>query len=269
VTHAIVHHTAGSNSVPDWDAEMRSIWYYHTATNGWSDIGYNYLIDPNGVIYEGRAGGDGVLGAHFSCVNSNTVGVALLGTYITAPPTAAAQESLKRLLAELCSRFAIQPDGLSIHGASGANLNNISGHRDGNTIPKSCTATECPGDALYALLPPIRTEIASCESPSITIQPAISNPPPLCPEACGSGPFLSISVDASGSQPIQYQWYAGLSGDTTSPVTNGTNRWIPVSPSVTTTYWVRVTNLCGSIDSAAITVKLGSPGKYRAAGRRK
>ena len=109
VTHAVVHHTAGANSVPDWDAEVRSIWHLHTFDNGWGDIGYNYLIDPNGVIYEGRAGGDGAIGAHFSCRNTNTVGIALLGTYIDVMPTSAALASLENLLAELCQKNAIVP----------------------------------------------------------------------------------------------------------------------------------------------------------------
>ena len=257
VTHVIVHHTAGSNSVPDWDGEMRSIWYYHTVTNGWSDIGYNYLIDPNGVIYEGRAGGDGVLGAHFSCVNSNTVGVALLGTYITTPPTAAAQQSLERLVSELCSRFGIQPDGVSLHAPTGVNLNNISGHRDGNGIPKSCTVTECPGDAFYALLPAIRKEIASCERPVITAQATV--------EAQAADQSATLAVFASGSGTLSYQWYVGLTGDTTLPVEGATASRVTVTPKATTSYWVRVTNTCGSIDSDSVTVKLGWPGKRRAA----
>jgi hypothetical protein len=81
VTHLIVHYTAGVNTATDWPAVVRSIWALHVQGNGWNDIGYNYLIDPDGVLYEGRAGGDGVLGAHFSGVNSGTMGVALMGTY--------------------------------------------------------------------------------------------------------------------------------------------------------------------------------------------
>ena len=73
VTHLIVHHTAGANEATDWPAVIRSIWVLHVEGNGWNDIGYNYLIDPNGVLYEGRAGGDGVLGAHFSGMNSGTM----------------------------------------------------------------------------------------------------------------------------------------------------------------------------------------------------
>src|SRR5262245_44507247 len=97
VTHLIVHHTAMGNEAPnsDWPAIVRSIWNFHVFERGWADIGYNYLIDPDGVIYEGRAGGDDVVGAHFSGVNAGTVGVAMLGAFTSAPPTSQALNSLK------------------------------------------------------------------------------------------------------------------------------------------------------------------------------
>jgi hypothetical protein len=162
VTHAVVHHTAGANSVPDWDAELRSIWHLHTNINGWGDIGYNYLIDPNGVVYEGRAGGDGAIGAHFSCRNTNTVGVALLGTYSTATPTAAALESLESLLAELSVRNAIAPQAMILHVPTALLVPTIIGHRDGNPSTETCnTTTVCPGDVLHALLPSIRSAVAA------------------------------------------------------------------------------------------------------------
>jgi hypothetical protein len=161
VTHAVVHHTAGSNTLIDWEAEVRNIWYLHTFTNGWGDIGYNFLIDPNGVLYEGRAGGAGAIGAHFSCRNTNTVGVSLLGTFSNVAPSDAALSSLKRLLAELIARNGIDPTAVLRHPPSGLNLPTILGHRDGNVPGATCTITECPGGVLYAMLPGIRTELAN------------------------------------------------------------------------------------------------------------
>jgi hypothetical protein len=161
VTHAVVHHTAGSNNVTNWEAEMRSVWQLHTFTNGWGDIGYNFLIDPNGVVYEGRAGGHGAIGAHFSCRNTNTVGIALLGTYSTVVPTQAALDSLKKLLAEVTTRHHIDPLAFALHAPSQLLVPTIMTHRDGNTSPLTCTRTECPGDALYALMPSIRTDVAT------------------------------------------------------------------------------------------------------------
>lgn len=165
VTHLIVHHTAGANSVPDWDAEMRNIWYFHTVTRGWGDIGYNFLIDPNGVVYEGRAGGSNAIAAHFSCRNTNTVGIALLGTYTSVAPTAAAIESLTKLLAELSRRYALDPTATALHAPSGLMLVRISGHRDGNSSPLTCSRTECPGEVLYGMLPAIRSAVTLPPAP--------------------------------------------------------------------------------------------------------
>lgn len=165
VTHLVVHHTAGSNTLADWEAEVRNIWYYHTITNGWGDIGYNFLIDPNGVVYEGRAGGDGAIGAHFSCRNTNTAGIALLGSFGSEAPTAAATESLKALLTELSRRHGLRPDAIVRHVPTGLDVPPIIGHRDGNSSSLTCTRTVCPGDVLYALLPLLRSEIAAALVP--------------------------------------------------------------------------------------------------------
>jgi hypothetical protein len=155
VTHLIVHHTAMGVEAPDsdWPALVRSIWNFHVFERGWADIGYNYLIDPNGVIYEGRSGGDDVIGAHFSGVNAGTMAVALLGDFTDAAPTIDALNSLKEILAWKCNQRGLDPEGRSLHEASQFILNTISGHRDG---PK---ATECPGEALYLLLPAISAEV--------------------------------------------------------------------------------------------------------------
>jgi hypothetical protein len=255
VTHAVLHHTAGANSVADWDAELRSIWYLHTITNGWGDIGYNFLIDPNGVAYEGRAGGDGAIGAHFSCRNSNTVGVSLLGTYSVVPPTAAALASLKALLAEVCSRDSIDPTAIVYHPSTAAMLPTILGHRDGNSL--GCTVTECPGDAFYALIPAIRTDLA-CE-PSIEVQPASITIAP--------GGSATLSVVAGGSAPPSFQWYSGASGSTDSPLPGAISSSVTVSPATLTSYWVRVSSPCGSVDSAAAIVNVSTAGRTRAVRR--
>ncbi len=155
VTHVIVHHTVNDNNSTDWAAVVRSIWNFHVFDRGYADIGYNYLVDPKGVIYEGRAGGEGVQGAHFCGVNAGTLGVAMIGEFTTIRPTSVALSSLCRLLAWRCDQDGIDPIGASLHDRSGLTLKHISGHRDGPSL------TECPGGALYALLPRIRTRVAS------------------------------------------------------------------------------------------------------------
>ncbi|HEX8619506.1 MAG TPA: N-acetylmuramoyl-L-alanine amidase [Thermoanaerobaculia bacterium] len=161
VTHAIVHHTATPSAGRDWAAEVRSIWKWHSSSNGWGDVGYNFLIDPNGTIYEGRAGGAGTIGAHFSCMNANTVGVALIGTYSVEKPTAAARASLVRLLAWLAEQNAIDPKAVRYHASSQLQLSTISGHRDGNLAPHKCGGSTCPGDTVALDLPILRQDVAN------------------------------------------------------------------------------------------------------------
>ncbi len=146
-THVIIHHTAGTNVSSDWAAVVRSIWDFHVNTNGWDDIGYNWLIDPDGILYEGR--GDGRLGAHFCAQNGNTTGICVMGDFTSIEPTPAALESLAKFLAwETCDEN-IDPLGTSFHNSSGLTLANVSGHRDG-------CSTSCPGDKFYPLLPNMR-----------------------------------------------------------------------------------------------------------------
>lgn len=168
VRHLVVHHTAGSNTLAagqTWADVVRSIWSFHTYTRGWGDIGYNYLIDPNGVIYEGRAGGDDVVGFH-DTANYGSMGVSLIGTYSTVEPTAAALDSLVALLAWKADQKRIDPMGRSFYyGCSisrycapfnpGAVIDHISGHRQ--VTPNGYTT--CPGDRLFNLLPLVRQRV--------------------------------------------------------------------------------------------------------------
>ena len=165
-THLIVHHSAGTSSSNDWPAVVRAIYTLHTQSNGWSDIGYNWLIDANGVIYQGRAWwqntNDNVLGAHFCGTNSNTMGVCVMGTYSSTSPTEAAKTSLAEILAYKADERNINPLGSGYHTASGLTLNNISGHRNG-------CATECPGTNLYNQLPAIRNAVYDLLNPTSVV----------------------------------------------------------------------------------------------------
>ncbi|HDQ23149.1 MAG TPA: hypothetical protein ENN28_04270 [Candidatus Uhrbacteria bacterium] len=156
----IIHHTAGERANENPMATIRAIQHWHAASLGWGDIGYNYLIDSQGNIYEGRIGGDGVVGGHAYMRNRNTIGIAILGCYENLPNekitstcntpdqlTEAAQISLNKLIAKKAQEFNIDPLGQSIfHGKM---LPNIIGHKDvGNT--------NCPGNLIYDLLPQSR-----------------------------------------------------------------------------------------------------------------
>jgi hypothetical protein len=151
VTHLIVHHSASSNTASDWAAVVRSFWNFHVNTNGWADIGYNWLIDPNGALYEGR--GDNVTGAHFCGTNGATMGVCVIGDFTSSMPTSAALAKLRDLLAWKACNINADPLATTFHSSSALMLKRISGHRDG------CT-TACPGDAFYPMLPTIRQGVS-------------------------------------------------------------------------------------------------------------
>ncbi|MEY3052248.1 MAG: hypothetical protein RLY31_2033 [Bacteroidota bacterium] len=147
----IVHHSAGSNSATDWAAVVRAIWDFHVNVNGWDDIGYNWLVDPNGVLYEGR--GDNRLGAHFCGANGGTMGVCMLGDFTAVQPTAAARNTLSELLSWKACDAGLDPLGSAFHPGTGFVLPRISGHQDG-------CATACPGNQFYPVLSSLRQEVS-------------------------------------------------------------------------------------------------------------
>ena len=159
VEHLVVHHSAGSNTDTNYINIVRNIYLFHTQSNGWDDIGYNFLVAPNGVIFNGRdpqgvADDDNILGAHFCGKNQNTMGVCMLGDFMKVRPTKKAIFSLKYLLAWKLKKNGINAFGQTKHPKNtGSLLNNLCGHRDG-------CSTDCPGDSLYALLPLIKAEAA-------------------------------------------------------------------------------------------------------------
>ncbi|MFC8365127.1 peptidoglycan recognition protein [Streptomyces griseorubiginosus] len=166
VKAAFVHHTASGNgySCAQAPSLIRGIYRYHVKSMGWRDIGYNFLVDKCGNIYEGRAGGvaKAVLGAHTLGFNTNSMGIAVLGSYGTTKPPAAAVKAVARLTAWKLGLYGANPKGKTYLKSGGGNLypkgkkvrlNVISGHRDG-------FATECPGRKLYGKLGSTRTTAA-------------------------------------------------------------------------------------------------------------
>ena len=146
LTLAIIHHTAGrSPATPEESAAVvRAIQVYHVESNGWNDIGYNFLVDPFGQIFEGRAGGidRNVIGAHALSFNTGSSGIALLGNFAKKALTEEARVALADLLAWRLDRAHVDPTAPVVHAASGTTLRAVSGHRDVN-------ATECPGGKVY------------------------------------------------------------------------------------------------------------------------
>jgi hypothetical protein len=173
VRFAVVHHTAGSNSYTRAQSAsiVRGIERYHVLANGWDDIGYNFLVDKYGQIFEGRWGGvdRNVVGAHAQGFNQGSSGVALIGNYDSASATPAARAALVRLLAwrldvahvDPLSSFEWRSTGNPKFPAGRAiTLRTISGHRDTGY-------TTCPGSQLYAELPALAQSVAATGLPKL------------------------------------------------------------------------------------------------------
>ncbi|NBC81958.1 MAG: T9SS type A sorting domain-containing protein [Bacteroidetes bacterium] len=148
VRHVIIHHSAGVNNDLNHENTVRNIYLFHTIDNGWSDIGYNYLIAWDGTIYKGRdpdsLAQDNVKGAHFCSANTETMGVCLLGNFETAEPPDAAIGALNQLLAWKLGKEMLDPLASFNHPLNNS-LGIIAGHRNG-------CATLCPGENLYEKL---------------------------------------------------------------------------------------------------------------------
>ena len=156
VKHHVVHHSAGSNSSTNYTQVVRDIYIYHTQVNGWSDIGYNYLIAQDGTIFAGRDPDGGsqskVRGAHFCGSNTGTLGVCLLGNYETATPTDNALLSLENLLSYELLTLDLDPFETFNHPLG--NLGTVVGHRDG-------CSTLCPGENVYSMLGELKQSLSA------------------------------------------------------------------------------------------------------------
>ncbi|MEU7134822.1 N-acetylmuramoyl-L-alanine amidase [Streptomyces sp. NPDC046261] len=166
VRAAFVHHTASGNSYrcAQSASVIRGIYRYHVVSSGWRDLGYNFLIDKCGTVYEGRAGGVAkpVRGAHTLGFNTNSMGIAVLGSFGRSDPPTAVVNALARLTAWKLGLYDVNPLGTASLVSGGGNLYKkgtsvrlkvISGHRDGY-------ATACPGDRLYNRLGAVRAAAA-------------------------------------------------------------------------------------------------------------
>ena len=173
VKMAFVHHTDGGNdySAEEAPAVVRAVYAYHTKSLHWSDVGYNFLIDRFGTIYEGRYGGmtRGVIGAQVLGFNTGSTGISVMGTFTSATPPSRAVTSLERLLEWKLDVHHVDPQGKGVlicgYGqkyGTGERVTfpAIAGHRDANY-------TDCPGGRLYAQLPNVRKVVANTGHPKI------------------------------------------------------------------------------------------------------
>lgn len=140
-----------SLSIGDYEARLRSTYYYHTVVRGWGDIGYNYIIDGLGNIYEGRSGGDRVVGAHVAWNNEGSIGIALMGNYQEEEVSSGSQKGVVSALSYLSKKYNLDPAGYG--SFRGKYLPNIIGHRD-------LAATACPGENFYDKIEKIRSQVS-------------------------------------------------------------------------------------------------------------
>src|SRR5450759_2827139 len=177
VVVGFVHHTDSSNNYTSGEVPgiLRGIYAYHAQTLGWGDIGYNFLVDRFGRIFEGRYGGmdKAVIGGHVYNYNTVSTGVAGIGTFTSATVPQAMTDGLKRVLAWKMSLAGVPATGASPVAAPwGTHIQRISGHRD-------VGGTTCPGDSLEARLPEIRAGAAAimgAKSPA-PVPPPVVTPP--------------------------------------------------------------------------------------------
>ncbi len=134
IYRATIHHT--DTPIPDSitpAARMRQMQDYHMNTKGWCDIGYHFIVDRDGVAWQGRS--ETVIGAHVLSNNTGNVGISFMGSYNSTSPTQGQMDKVKSLLAWLNSTHSLDLD-----------RSHVKGHREyrGNN------AGDCPGDKVYS-----------------------------------------------------------------------------------------------------------------------
>ena len=263
-----IHHTASGNtySAAESKAIVRSIYAYHVKSNGWNDIGYNFLVDKYGQIFEGRYGGmdRSLIGAHTLGFNSHSSGIAVIGTYDGAAPSSAAMTSLRRVAAWRLDRALVNPVGTTTMTSSGnprhpagrrVNLRTISAHRD--VYP-----TGCPGNAFYAQLDPIRRGVRSYGDPKLyhpgrTLSHFTPN---------GDGVADSSRVTAHFSSPVSWsidvldsagrKWMAATGSGTSAAATWNGRSGTTVAPHGAYRFVFNARNRNGSIRSLTLPVSV-------------
>ena len=224
VTHLIIHHSAGNTTSPDFAAVVLAYWDYHVNTHGWVDIGYNWLVDPNGVLYKGRAWKsatqENVIGAHNSGHNSNTSGICFIGNYVTNVPSDTGLTKLAEISAFLCFKFGIDPLGQSYHSSINQINDNITGHG------QSGGGTSCPGTQIINRMQTIR------DLTNAKLQGTSYSLPPNTPEHIrivnGNQSTLTVKCDTA-ARASEYVAYISTDGVTFTDSASSPTKNITVS----------------------------------------
>ncbi len=246
---AFVHHTVTAIDYPASDsaAIVLGIAHYHRDYNGWNDIGYNFLVDRYGQVFEGRAGGieNAVIGAQAQGWNSYSTGIACLGTFTNVTLPNPAMDALARLIGWKLSLHGVPVLGqVTLESLGGADnryrsgtdvtFQRVSGHRDG-------CATSCPGNALYGQLGRLRTLANGYSGPidGITVTTSAYQRGAKPVALAGVLHFADGSSPAGATLSIEF--------------TTAGSAWAPVASA-----------LCGSDGSWSASAALPSSGQIRA-----
>ena len=202
VRAATIHHTATTNNYTRATsaAQVRAFYSYHTRTLGWSDIGYNALVDKYGQVFEGRAGGldRPVMGAHAGGFNRNTFGIAMIGSYDTVAPPSATVENVSKMIAwkfrisgitsgRGTTRIVSEAGNVKYARGTTATLPRIFAHRD-------VGYTSCPGNAGYAKMETFRARVTALLGSSSA--PPAPSAPPVQVNSMASGASVASSDGA-------------------------------------------------------------------------
>jgi hypothetical protein len=217
---AFVHHTQNPNgySADQVPAMLLAIYQFHRFVRGWNDIGYNFVIDAVGRIWEARQGGidQAVIGAQAGGYNAESTGVAVLGSFMDVLPSAAAIDALERLLSWKLALHGVPARGrvtvvvdpatafyTPFRPGAHVSLPRVAGHRDGDS-------TDCPGDAFYDQLPSIRPVIAGLEGVPVKLTLTASRQTAIAPAAVElSGRAATLDGVPLPGIPLELQQLAG------------------------------------------------------------
>ncbi len=202
---AFVHHTENPNgyAASEVPAMLRAIFLFHRDTNGWNDIGYNFVLDRFGRIWEARAGGidEPVTGAQAGGYNYCSTGIAVLGEYGGVRISPAARAALVRLLAWKLALHGTPVAGRVVVRVNPAgavysrypvdarvSLPRVAGHRDADS-------TECPGNALYGELPAVRLSAAHAQGTPARLTLAQQQSAPVAPGTAAPEAAVVATLD--------------------------------------------------------------------------
>lgn len=213
-----IHHTASTNdySAEDVPRLLRGFYAYHVKSQGWSDLGYNFVVDRFGTVWEGRAGGTSraVIGSHAGGFNTGTVGISMVGTYESVAPSKELLESVAQLTAWRLSLAGVDPRGSLTMTSGGSSkfaagtpvsLPTVFAHRQ-------VSATSCPGTRGLAAMPQIRERAAALAGGAAAIDLGPTSLEVSAPTTASPGTSVPLTV-TGGAPGVPVEVWFSKKGD--------------------------------------------------------